>query len=385
MRFRRRHSFAALGAIAASAFLSACGQDNQYVAPPPPKVGVATPVERPVTSYLEATGSLAAINTVDLVARVAGFVQAIQYQDGALVKKGDPLFLIEPEPYKLKLEEAKAQQDAAQAALMQSEAEFQRQADLVSRQVSTQANYDKALAQRDSDRANLAQAKANTESAAINLGYTQVSAPFDGVVSARLVSIGEYVGANGTPTKLATIVQVSPIYVNFNISEQEVLYIRTNITRGTLTPEEFKKVPLEVGLQTEQGYPHRGTLDYAAPTVDSSTGTLLVRGILENANRLLLPGYFVRVRVPLQQKPSLLVPDVALGSDQAGRYVLVLNADNVAEQRKVTTGQLDGTLRVIESGLKADDRVIVDGLLRAIPGQKVDPQMQAVGAAAPAK
>ena len=381
-RFRQNSPFATAAWLAGALLLAGCGQENQYVAPPPPKVAVAAPLQRPVTIYLEATGSLAAVNTVDLVARVPGFVQAVQYQDGAFVKKGDPLFLIEPEPYKLKLDEAKAQQDAAQAALQQSEPEFNRQADLVSRQVSTQANYDKALAQRDGDRANLEQAKANTQSAAINYGYTQVSAPFDGVVTARLVSIGEYVGANGTPTKLATIVQVTPIYVNFNISEQDVLNIRTNIIKGRLTPEEFKKVPVEVGLQTEEGYPHRGTLDYAAPNVDASTGTLAVRGILENSDRVLLPGYFVRVRVPLQSRPSLLVPDVAIGSEQAGRYVLVLNAENVAEQRKVAIGQREGELRVIDSGLKNDDRVVVDGLLRAIPGQKVDPQMQNLGAAA---
>lgn len=385
LRFRQNSSCATAAWLAGALLLAGCGQENQYVAPPPPKVAVAAPLQRPVTIYLEATGSLAAVNTVDLVARVPGFVQAVQYQDGTFVKKGDPLFLIEPEPYKLKLDEAKAQQDAAQAALQQSEPEFNRQADLVSRQVSTQANYDKALAQRDGDRANLEQAKANTQSAAINYGYTQVSAPFDGIVTARLVSVGEYVGANGTPTKLATIVQVTPIYVNFNISEQDVLNIRTNIIKGRLTPEEFKKVPVEVGLQTEEGYPHRGTLDYAAPNVDASTGTLAVRGILENADRVLLPGYFVRVRVPLQSKPSLLVPDVAIGSEQAGRYVLVLNAENVAEQRKVAIGQREGELRVIDSGLKNDDRVIVDGLQRAIPGQKVDPQMQNLGAAAAPK
>lgn len=380
MRFRQRNLITTAGAIASAAFLSGCEQENKYVAPPPPKVAVSAPMSQPVTIYLESTGSLAAINTVDLVARVAGFVQAIQYNDGDFVKKGAPLFLIEPEPYKLKLDEAKAQQEAAQAALVQSEAEFQRQADLVSRQVSTQANYDKALAQRDSDKANLDQARANTDSAAINYGYTQVSAPFDGVVTARLVSIGEYVGAGGTPTKLATIVQLNPIYANFNISEQDVLKIRAGAIREHLTPEDLKKVPVEIGLQTETGFPHRGTLDYAAPNVDASTGTLAVRAIFENANRVLLPGYFVRVRVPLQTRPAMLVPDVAIGSDQAGRYVLVLNAENVVEQRKVVIGQREGSLRVIESGLKPDDKVIVDGLLRAIPGQKVDPETRTIAA-----
>ena len=138
-------------------------------------------------------------------------------------------------------------------------------------------------------------------------------------------------------------------------------------------------MPVEVGLQTETGYPHKGKLDYVAPTINQSTGTLAVRGILPNPDRVLLPGYFVRVRVPVdQQQDALLVPDVALGSDQGGRYVLVVNDDNVVEQRKVETGQLDGGLRVIESGLKPDDRVVVAGLLRAIPGQKVEPQLQKI-------
>ena len=148
-----------------------------------------------------------------------------------------------------------------------------------------------------------------------------------------------------------------------------------------MTASDLKQLPVEVGLQTETGYPHKGKLDYASPTLNQSTGTLAVRGVLPNPDRVLLPGYFVRVRVPFdQQKNALLVPDVALGSDQAGRYVLVVNGDNVVEQRKVQTGPLDGDLRVIESGLKPDDRVVIAGLLRAIPGQKVDPQLQKIEA-----
>ncbi|MBZ0215091.1 MAG: efflux RND transporter periplasmic adaptor subunit, partial [Fimbriimonadaceae bacterium] len=189
--------------------LTGCGEDNRYVAPPPPKVTVAAPVQRQITPYLEATGNTAAINTVNLVARVAGFVQEIKYNDGDFVKKGTPLFVIEPEPYKLKLDQAKGSQDSAEAALKQSEAEFKRQADLVSRQVSTPANYDKALAQRDSDRGSLEQAQSNTAQATINYGYTTVMAPFDGIVTARQVSIGELVGST-SPTTLATIVQLDP-------------------------------------------------------------------------------------------------------------------------------------------------------------------------------
>jgi RND family efflux transporter MFP subunit len=205
-----------------------------------------------------------------------------------------------------------------------------------------------------------------------------VVAPFDGIVSAHLVSVGELVGV-ASPTQLATIVQYDPIYVNFNVNEQQVLRIRAEAARKGLTASDLKQTPIEVGLQTESGYPHKGKLDYAAPTITQSTGTLAVRGILPNADRILLPGYFVRVRVPLdEQKDALLVPDVALGSDQAGRYVLVVNKDNVVEQRKVQAGPVEGELRVIDSGLKPDDRVVVAGLLRAIPGQKVDPQLQKI-------
>jgi RND family efflux transporter MFP subunit len=367
--------------LLAPLLLLGCDEPNRYVPPPPPEVVVANPVRKNVIAYLQETGTLAAVNTVDLVARVPGFVQAVQYQDGAVVKKGAPLFVIEPEPYRVKLEQAKAAQDGAEAALKQSQAEFERQADLISRQVSTQANYDKALAQRDSDKASLEQAQANTQLAKINLDYTQVLAPFDGVVSARVVSVGEYVGANNTPTKLATIVQVDPIYVNFNVSEQDVLRIRAARMERGMNDSEIKKLPVEVGLQTETGYPHVGHLDYVAPTIAAGTGTLAVRGVLDNPKAVLLPGYFVRVRVPGPGQEQLLVPDSALGSDQGGRYVLVLGSDNVVQQRPVTPGQRDGSLRVIDKGLTPDDRVVVDGLMRAIPGQKVDPRQQPAAAA----
>ena len=172
---------------------------------------------------------------------------------------------------------------------------------------------------------------------------------------------------------------LDPIYVNFNVNEQDVLRIREDARKRGMTVNEIRQLPIEIGLQTDTGYPHKGKLDYVSPSLNQSTGTLAVRGILPNPDRVLLPGFFVRVRVPYdEQKDALLVPDAALGSDQAGRYVLVVNADNVVEQRKVQTGPLDGGLRVIESGLKGDDKVVVAGLLRAIPGQKVDPQLQKI-------
>lgn len=362
-------------ATAAVVALAGCEDKNTFVAPPPPKVDVATPVQRPVTRYVEATGNTAPIKSVDLVARVQGFLQSQDYQDGTFVKQGTQLFTIEPETYKLKLEQAQAAEAGAQASLKQAEADFRRQSELVQRQAVSQATLDTSTSTRDNAQASLQQAQANTRIAEVNYGYTKVSAPFDGIVGAHMVSIGELVGVS-SPTQLATIVAMDPIYVNFTVNEQDVLRIRAEAARRGLTAPDLKQFPIEIGLQTETGYPHEGHLDYVAPTLNSSTGTLAVRGLVPNDKRVLLPGYFVRVRVPFtQEKDALLVPDTALGSDQGGRYLLVVGADNIVEQRKVQIGPVDNGLRVIEGGLKPDDRVVIAGLLRVIPGQKIDPQV----------
>ena len=359
--------------LAAAVLLAGCGENNSYVAPPPPKVTVAPPANHPVSRYLEATGNVAAVNSADLVARVAGFVEAIKYNDGDFVKKGTLLFVIEQQPYALKVEQAKATEESAQATLKKDQLEYDRQAELIKTGSTTQAKLDTLIGTRDSSKAALDSAVASRKLAENDYSYTTVYAPFDGIVSARKVSLGAYVGT--TTTVLASIVQSDPVYVNFSISEQDALRIRAEIAQRGLSPEDLKKVPVEIGLQSETGYPHRGRLDYASPTVDSSTGTLAGRAVFDNAKRVLLPGYFVRVRVPIGlPADALLVPDAALGTDQSGRYLLVVGKDDVVEQRVVVTGPLDGTMRVIEKGLAPGDRVIVNGTQRAIPGQKVDPQ-----------
>ena len=356
-----------------AAGLAACGQNNTYQAPPPPKVTVAKPVEQQVTRYFEATGNTAAVNSANLVARVQGFLTEIKYTDGMPVKKGEHLFTIEPEPYQVKLQQAQAAEAASQASQKQSEADFERQQELVQRQAASRAAFDAATAKRDTDKAKVLQAQADSRTAQINLDYTRVMAPFDGIVTARQVSVGELVGGSGTQV-LATIVQLDPIYVNFNASERDVLHVRDMLYKRGQKAVDLLGTEVEVGLQTDQGYPHKGKLDYIAPTVNPGTGTLAARAELVNPNRLMLPGFFVRVRVPLAETSAMLVPSVALGSDQAGRYVLVVNGENVVEQRKVEVGPTVGEMTVIESGLKADDRVVTAGILRAVPGQKVDPQ-----------
>jgi len=366
---------AGLAAVGCAIVLAACGQGNQYVAPPLPKVTVAKPAHKSITRYLEATGNTAAVNSADLVARVAGFIEQINYEDGALVKKGTLLFTIEPESYRVKLEQARAAEVSAEAAYKQAQAAFERTSELLEKKVTTQALFDQSFATREASRTTLERARSDTRLAMINYEYTQVKAPFDGVVSARKVSLGQYVGGTATPTVLATITQLQPIHVNFSINEQDVLRIRAARAERGARPEDVKQLKVEVALQDDTDFPHSGHIDYVAPTISATTGTLAIRAILENAKAVLLPGYFVRVRVPRpEQETAFLVPDVALGSDQGGRYVLVVNNDNVIEQRKVEIGPLVGALRVIDKGLTAEDRVVIGGLLRAIPGQKVDPQ-----------
>ena len=368
-------------------WLAACEDRNKYQPPPAPEVGVETPQRRPVTLYLELTGNTTAFNKVDLVARVQGFLDKVGYKDGDKVAAGTTLFEIERAPYETSLQIAEASRAQQEALLVQAEAEFNRQLTLQQRQVASEARLDESRSKRDATIAALEQAKGQVQQAKINLGYTEIKAPFAGVVTARLVDPGSLVGAGG-PTKLATIVQIDPIYVNFNVNEQQVLQIRNQLRSQGLTIKDLGPIPVEVGLQTETGFPHKGVINYIAPDLDQSTGTLPVRALLDNKAGVLLPGLFVRVRVPIQRDlESLLVPDRALGNNQLGRYVLVANAKDVVEQRQVETGDaIDGGLRIIKSGLSAQDRVIVNGIQRAIPGSTVKPvdAPAATSAAAPA-
>jgi len=361
--------------LAALLSLSACNE-NHYVAPPAPKVTVAHPLRQEITRYLETSGNLASVNSTNLVARVAGFVQEVKFKDGETVKAGQPLFVVEPQPYEIALEQAKAAEASADATVTQAQADYARQTQLQRQDFASKATLESSTATRDSALAVQRQKEADTKQAEINLGYTQVKAPFDGIVTARQVSVGELVGM-GSPTVLATVVQLDPIYVNFNVSEQDVVRLRAGIRERGTTEAELRKMTIEVGLVNETGYPHKGTLDYAYPGVTSSTGTLAVRGVLPNPDRILLPGYFVRIRVPLSKEPdTLLVPDAAIGNDQGGRYVLLVGKDGIVEQRKIEIGETRGDLRIVTQGLGADDSVIVSGVARAVPGQKVEAEPQ---------
>jgi RND family efflux transporter MFP subunit len=229
-------------------------------------------------------------------------------------------------------------------------------------------------------------AKAAIWLAQINLGYTRVLAPFDGVVANHLVDVGALVGVSG-PTKLATIIQTNPLYVYFTLSEPQILEIQGNLAKHgvALRTSHLSDVPVEIGLQGEEGYPHKGHLDYASPQVDFATGTLTARALFDNKDGALLAGLFVRVRTPIaEQDKALLTRNDAIGTSQEGSYVLVVGKDNVVERKVVTTGVRDGQLRVIESGLSPDDWVVTEGVQRAFPGAKVDPQRGQLASAEPA-
>lgn len=371
-----RRGWMGVAAVAGlSLALAACGDKNEYVPPPPPKVSVTSPVKQDVTRYLDLTGNTSSVNEIDLVARVEGFLDAIDYHDGEQVKKGAQLFLIQQDTYKANLDQANADLASAQAQYTNAQTEYGRQSTLGQQDFSSQAVVDRSRAQMEQAKAAVDAAKANVEIATINLGYTQVMAPFDGVVTRHLADVGQLVG-HGQPTKLATLIQMNPIYAYFNLSENQVLRIKQALAASGRTLEQIHEVEIDIGLQNEgDEYPHKGKLDYAAPQIDPSTGTLLARAVFENDKLALLPGLFVRVRVPVEHLPdALLVDATAIGSGQQGSYVLVVGKDNVVEQKVVTVGQLHGQLRVIESGLSADDKVIVGGIQRAVPGSKVDPE-----------
>jgi RND family efflux transporter MFP subunit len=382
-RFSTRCLVGGAIAVAALAVIVAVTGPRPWVAEaqlPGPSASAPVPVVLPqlqsVTNYVEITGNAAAINDVKLLARVTGYLDGIHYQDGQFVNKGDLLFTIQQAPYKQQLEQARAQLLTAQAALAYAKTEFARYTALVKQDAATQTEVDHWKFERASAAAQIMSAEAQVSIAEVNLGYTEVRAPFDGIVGKHLIDPGNVVGGNAQQAALAEITQLDPIYVVANLSEQTVLKIRQNLGQRRLTLADLHKVPVDVGLSDEQGFPHRGTIEYVAPQLDPSTGTLLVRGILPNPERVILPGFFVRMRLPMGkvEQNALLVPQRALQTDQGGPYLLVLGDNDIVRQRYVQLGPLSGGLQVITSGLQPEDRVVVGDLWRATPGTKVVPQ-----------
>jgi len=334
------------------------------VSPPLPVVTVRQPAKQPVTDYLDLTGTVAPSKTVNLVARVSGYLQSVGFQDGSFVEAGQVLFVIDPEQYQQQLA-------LNEAALKQAQTEYERQQQLIKENATAVSSVEKQLSQRD-------QAEAQVELAKINLAYTRVTAPFSGRIGARQVDPGNLVGANG-PTTLATLDQLMPIYVNFSLNEHDALHLYTEMRQRGLAPKSnVGKLPVFVGLSNEKGYPHAGVLNFSDNEISTSTGTIAMRAILPNKDRALFPGLFARVRIPLGgPQVMLVIPNAAIGSDQQGDYVFVVDAGEIVARRGIVKGPLtaDGGC-AIRSGLSEGDRVIVNGILNAKAGEKVAPTGQ---------
>lgn len=358
-------------------------EGNEYAPPPAPVVTVARPEVRDVTLFAEFTGTTRAVESATVRARVKGFLQSMHFEPGTMVEAGQLLFVIDPEPFQVALESAQADVAANQAELDLRQTEFDRAFKMYKQKAASEIQYIQAKARRDKGLAALKAAEAAVHAAQLDLDYAHVEAPFAGRVGRRQVDIGNLVGAEEA-TVLTDIVRYSPLYVYFQLSEAELLRLQgiSNQQRvaGDRALEDDDRLPLLVARANENDYPHVGHVDYTASEVDPDTGTWEVRGLLPNEGTLfeaIVPGTFVRVRVPFgEQTDALLVSERALGADQSGRFLLVVNDENVVEQRPVTLGGLYEGKRAVLSGIDADDWVIVNGLQRARPGAPVSPERE---------
>lgn len=338
---------------------------------PIPAVVVKQPESINMVSYITQTGNTVAYNAVNLVARVEGYLDTISFTDGTVVKKGQPLFTIEPKPYQEQLNAAKATVTAQQAAAHYAKAEYARQQRMYKENATSLNNVEKWLAKSHESEAEVAKAMANAEVAAINYGYTQIKAPFDGRIGRHLVDVGNLVG-NGVATQLATIEQLDPIYVYFNLNELDLIQLRAAARAHGYTQKNIQHIPVDVSLQNEKGFIYQGKLDFINTSLDASTGTMEFRAILPNKNKILVPGLFVQARVAITQPTlQLTVPDTAILYDQIGAYLLTVNDQSRVVLKRVVLGSLDQEKRAILKGITAQDKVVISGLQNATPGNLV--------------
>jgi len=369
--------------IVLALLLVGCEEKNKYVEPPPPKVTVAQPLVQEVTDYLEFTGTTVASEHVEVVARVAGVLQSMHFTAGTEVKRGALLFVIDPKEYQADLLAAKSELVTAQANLKQATTELARAERLFKQRAGTDVQVVKWRRDQELARAAIQRSNAAIVRAKLNLGYTRVTAPISGRVGRNKVDIGNLVG-QGKATELTEITAYDPMYVYFNLNERDFLRVHSMYRakareKGINTAKVSQRklnIRVYLGLANEDDYPHEGLLDFAESGLDSDTGTLQLRAVFQNKEvpRALNPGLFSRVRMPISKRPNMpLVTELAIGADQSGRYLLVVNSENVVEKRNIRLGQLVDGMRVIEEGVGSDDRVIVKGIQRARPGSKVDP------------
>lgn len=364
------------GALLAALALAGCEQRSDQSAPAAKTAAKSAVVARPKPAtgvrYLYETGVAKAVNRVDLVARVSGFLKSIDYRDGVEVKAGQRLFLIEPDIYEAQVAQAKAGLGQAETSLDNAQRQLDRQRQLVQKAATAEINLENAQTSQASAKGQIAASRASLTQARLNLAYTTVAAPFDGFVTEHQADVGALVGSGGVTT-LATIVQLDPIHVTFSVSDADLLRIRGQLRAKGVTRDTLGAVPVEVGVKGDDGFPIKGRLDYASPETSSDTGTLTVRAVFDNADRALLPGLFVRIRIPIETvKDALLVPPSAIGTDQQGRYVLVVTDAGAVERRSVTLAEREGDLQQVRGALSATDWVLTNVMSGPRPGDAVN-------------
>jgi len=375
-----RHALALLAVVA----LAGCEEANTYVEPPPPKVSVAQPLVEDIIDYLEMTGTTVASARVDVRARVSGELQSMHFQPGTEVEAGDLLFVIDPREYEAELEAARAELAAAEAQVRRAGIESQRAKNLYKKKAGSEADVVRWRGDLEVAGAEVKRAQATLDQAQLDLNYTEVVAPISGRVGRNRVDVGNFVGS-GDATVLTEITEFNPMYAYFNLNERDLLrlhsaYRKRVEERGLdprVDPDRKADIKVFLGLANEEGYPHEGIADFSESGLDANTGTLQLRGVFDNPGPVtkILPGLFGRIRMPVALRADApLVSERAIGADQSGRFVLVVNGDNVVEKRNIVQGQLDDGMRVIEDGVEPGEWVVVNGLQRARPGAKVEPQ-----------
>lgn len=358
----------------ALAFVAGCAKPNQYQPPPPPSVTVAKPVQKTVTNFLEETGETEPVELVAIRARVPGYLEEIKFQAGADVEAGDVLYVIQQREFKAKVDSAKAEAKSMEVAFRLAEIEFKRQTNLIADNATAQSKVDQAEAARDGAIAAVEAAKAALDQALLDFEYTQVKTPITGRVGKTIVKIGNLVGESEA-THLTTVVSYDPIYVNFNISERALLRASRRPDGESAARPDITTIKAYIRRATDKGFPFEGHLEYADLGVDQSTGTFMIRGIFPNPNMQIFPGLFVRIRIPLGvTENAVLVPERALGADQAGRFAMIVGEDNIVERRNVEIGAKYDDMVVVSDGLNGNELVVIDGIQRSRPGAKVSPK-----------
>ena len=354
-----------------------CGNhdDSSSKQSPPPSVKIAQPLSQEVTEWDDYTGRIEAVNSVDVRARVSGYLEKVNFKAGDRVHKGELLFQIDPKPFTAQLNYADAELERAKSRHELAKNDLTRAARLFRAKAISEEEHDARSKGLREAAAAVQSAQANVYTARLNLEFTQVHSPIDGRIGRELITAGNVVNGGGEATLLTFIVSTDPVYVYVDADERSVLKYRRQAQKGGRGSLGEERTPVELAVADEVDFPHQGHLDYISPREDAATGTLTLRGVFDNPDELLSPGFFARMRIRQSAPyPAILLPDRAIGTDQAQRFVWVVNQDNQVEYRKVELGAHIGQSRVITEGLKPEESVVIEGIQKLKPGLKVNPE-----------